>query len=196
MDLVYTIVVIILIDEGHEKSTFFLVGCVCVDITKFIFFSLFFLFFFWKRKREQLDERDPLLYAVCLLYFCKFFFCSSAWTWTLCVCVCTNTHTQSLSSILFSFSSSFFFFFFFFLFWWQVINHMLICGLYLLSLFFLPSTISLNNFYLSPHPWKEEKKKLISPPPHKSFYRLESVSLMYFSVPFFLCVKSTAFNII
>lgn len=135
-----------------------------------------FSFFFRKRKREQLDERDPLLCcAVCLYIFLDIFFiffCSSAWTWTLCVSVIapTHTHTQSLSSILFFFSSSFFF-----VFWWQVINHMLICGLYLLSLFFsppqFPSTIS-----ISPSSMERRKKNSFLPSPHKSFYRLESRS--------------------
>lgn len=127
-----------------------------------------FSFFFRKRKREQLDERDPLLCcAVCLYIFLDIFFiffCSSAWTWTLCVCDCTNTHTHTES--LFHPLLLFILIFFCVL----MAGDKSYANLWLIPFvpFFLPSTISLNNFYLSLIHGKK-KKKLISPLPPQEF---------------------------
>lgn len=168
MDIVYTIVVIFLIDEGHEKSTFFLVGCACVDITKFIFFSLSFL----GKENENNWMKEIRFCAALCVYIFFIFFCSSAWTWTLCVSVIAPTHTHRVSLPS---SSSFHPRFFFCV---LMAGDKSYANLWLIP--FVPFFSPLHNFpqqFLSlPISMEEEEKKNSFLPPHKSFYRLESRS--------------------
>lgn len=105
------------------------------------------------------------------------------------LCLWLHQHTESLSLCCL------FHPLFLFCVWWQVINHMLICGLYLLSLSLSPPSIHTQFPYTQKINFPPiRKKKKNSFPPSIVFIDSCGVGAVARWCTF-LCVKSTAFDI-